>query len=116
MVDGVQETVRQARDDRGMWLPRGRGAWKAWIDVLAPLFACLLVVAALFDRPRGSEATAPPLPAVGATAGHLPRLGRVAVLVLENREYGAIIGSRQGRYLTWLARRYALATHYYAVG
>jgi phosphatidylinositol-3-phosphatase len=102
----------------GMSLPPAGGAWKAWIGTLAPLFACLLLAGALFDWPRGSEATPPPPPppAAGPTAGHFPHIGRVAVLVLENREYGAVIGRRQGHYLTRLARRYALAARYYALG
>ena len=53
---------------------------------------------------------------MGALAATFPRLGRVAVLVLENREYRDVIGTRQGRYLTRLARRYSLATRYYSVG
>ena len=39
----------------------------------------------------------------------------VAIVVLENTEYGDVIGSRDAPYLNGLARRYALATHYYAI-
>jgi phosphatidylinositol-3-phosphatase len=85
---------------------------RAWIAVVAVAVACVLALGVLFD----SDATQPLPPAAGAQAGHFPRLGRVAVLVLENREYGDVIGSPQGRYLTSLAHRYALATRYYAVG
>jgi phosphatidylinositol-3-phosphatase len=52
---------------------------------------------------------------VGARAGRFPHWNRVAVLILENREYPAVIGSPRGRYLTTLARRYGLATRYYAL-
>jgi acid phosphatase len=41
---------------------------------------------------------------------------RVAVLVLENRSYDEVIGNLEAPYLNDLARRYALATHYYAIG
>jgi hypothetical protein len=39
----------------------------------------------------------------------------VAVIVMENHEYGDIIGSRSAPYMNSLARRYALATRMYAV-
>ena len=44
------------------------------------------------------------------------RPSRVAVLVLENRSYDQVIGSPEAPYLNGLARRYALATRYYAIG
>jgi phosphatidylinositol-3-phosphatase len=40
----------------------------------------------------------------------------VALLVLENRSYDEVIGSPDAPYLNSLARRYALATRYYAIG
>jgi phosphatidylinositol-3-phosphatase len=48
--------------------------------------------------------------------GHFPTPARVAVLVLENRSYEQVIGSPEAPYLNDLARRYALATRYYAIG
>src|SRR3954452_8208609 len=42
-------------------------------------------------------------------------LNRVVVLVLENRSWGQIIGNPAAPYLNALARRGALATHYYAI-
>jgi hypothetical protein len=39
----------------------------------------------------------------------------VAVLVLENKEYGQVIGNPAAPYLNSLARHYALATRYYGV-
>jgi phosphatidylinositol-3-phosphatase len=39
----------------------------------------------------------------------------IAVIVMENEEYGDIIGSRQTPFINALARRYALATGMYAV-
>jgi hypothetical protein len=44
-----------------------------------------------------------------------PRPARIAVIVLENRSYGQIIGNPRAPYLNSLARRGALATHYYAI-
>jgi hypothetical protein len=44
-----------------------------------------------------------------------PRPTKVAVMVLENRSYGQVIGSPNAPFLNSLARRYALATHYYAI-
>jgi hypothetical protein len=41
---------------------------------------------------------------------------RVAVLVLENRSYGQVIGSSNAPYLNQLARSNSLATNYYAIG
>src|SRR3954464_13867152 len=63
-----------------------------------------------------SDATTPAPPAVGPRAAAFPRFGRVAVLVLENREYHDVIGGRNAPYLTRLPVRHALATRYYALG
>ena len=40
----------------------------------------------------------------------------VAVIVMENEEYGEVIGSRSAPYINGLARRYSLATGMYAIG
>jgi hypothetical protein len=40
----------------------------------------------------------------------------IAVILMENHEYGDIIGSRHAPYINSLARRYALATGMYAIG
>jgi phospholipase C len=37
------------------------------------------------------------------------------VVVMENKEYGSVIGSRSARYENSLAARYALATHFFGV-
>ena len=49
-------------------------------------------------------------------ASTLPPPQRVAVLVLENRSFEQVIGNPQAPFLNRLARRYALATDYFAVG
>jgi arylsulfatase A-like enzyme len=50
-----------------------------------------------------------------SAAAPQPNRPRVAVLVLENRSYGQVIGSPKAPYLNSLARRGALETQYYAV-
>ncbi len=40
---------------------------------------------------------------------------RIAIIVMENEEYGSIIGSRQTPFINALARRYALARGMYAI-
>jgi hypothetical protein len=44
-----------------------------------------------------------------------PKVGRIAVMVLENRSYEQIIGNPSTPYINSLARRGALATRYYAI-
>jgi phosphatidylinositol-3-phosphatase len=81
------------------------------ISISTFLIACVAGLASLsgFDDAR----QVPPK----ADAGHaVPRTARVAVLVLENRSYEDVIGSAEAPYINRLARRYALATHYYAIG
>jgi hypothetical protein len=41
--------------------------------------------------------------------------GHIAVIVMENHEYGDIVGSRSAPYINSLARRYALARGMYAI-
>ncbi|MBV9605553.1 MAG: hypothetical protein JO027_10615 [Solirubrobacterales bacterium] len=41
--------------------------------------------------------------------------GHIAVLLMENEEYGSIIGSKSAPYITSLAHRYALASGMYAI-
>ena len=50
------------------------------------------------------------------TAGRLYHPARVAVMVLENRSFEQVIGSRHAPFLNRLARRYGLATRYFATG
>jgi hypothetical protein len=48
-------------------------------------------------------------------AGRTPKVGRVAVMVLENRSYEQVIGNPSAPYINSLARKGALATRYYAI-
>ncbi len=55
---------------------------------------------------RGSPVQARGFETGGVRGGALPR---VAVVVMENKEYGEVIGSRSAPFINALARRYALA-------
>lgn len=70
---------------------------------LLALAVLVAVVAALAAGGPGRAAT-------------VPRPQRVAVLVLENRSYEQVIGNPAAPFLNRLARRYALATNYFAIG
>jgi phosphatidylinositol-3-phosphatase len=60
--------------------------------------------------------TAPSSTAATSTASSLPGpVSRIAVLVLENKEYNQIIGSPGAPYLNALARHSAVAANYYAI-
>jgi hypothetical protein len=48
-------------------------------------------------------------------ADPVPHLGRVAVMVLENRSYEQVIGNPSAPYINSLARKGALETRYYAI-
>src|SRR4051794_24278539 len=73
----------------------------------ALIVLAVVAVAASAVAGRGSSA---PL-----NAARPVLLNRVAVLVLENRSAGQVIGNPSAPYLNGLARRGALATHYYAI-
>src|SRR4051812_50207179 len=73
-------------------------SWRIAIGCLAAAG----LAAAVLDGPSSGGFPAPP-PA------------RIAVIVLENRSYGQIIGNPRAPYLNSLARRGALATRYYAI-
>ena len=68
-------------------------------------------------------AAAAPLSVLGAThpapppappAAVVPRFSHVFVIVMENHEYGSLIGSPAAPYVNGLATSYGLATNYYA--
>jgi hypothetical protein len=65
---------------------------------------------------RSSSATAksaPPVPPPSEVAAS--RRSHVVVIVMENKEYGEVIGSRSAPYVTSLARRYANATNFHGI-
>jgi phosphatidylinositol-3-phosphatase len=59
----------------------------------------------------GSDSSRVPPPSRGA----VPRLNRVVILVMENKGCEEVIGSPDAPYLNSLARRYAFASHFYAL-
>jgi hypothetical protein len=72
------------------------------VKLAALLFAGLAMAGAAAIHPAAPDAARPPV-------------GRVAVIVLENRSYEQVIGNRHAPYLNSLARRGALATRYFAI-
>jgi phosphatidylinositol-3-phosphatase len=69
-------------------------------------------VAAPVGGPVGSSRPSQPaLPP--ASAGAVPALSHVFVIVMENHEYGSIIGSGAAPYINSLANSYGLAMNYY---
>jgi acid phosphatase len=54
-----------------------------------------------------------PATALGATS--VPAFSHIYVIVMENHEYGSIVGSSHAPYINALIRRYGLATNYTAV-
>jgi hypothetical protein len=90
---------------------------------LAPAAAALLVLLlALAGCDSGgaksasasAPAASPAAPAPAATAARATK-SHVVVIVMENKEYGQVIGSATSPYVNALARRYALATRSYGV-
>jgi phosphatidylinositol-3-phosphatase len=75
----------------------------------------LLVLALLVPAPSAIGDIRTPEPTQLAVAISPPDFDHVVVLVMENKEYGQIIGSREAPYLNRLAKREGLATHFYGV-
>jgi hypothetical protein len=90
------------------------------VTVIQRTIGCLLVIAL---AACGSSSIAEPLQAQAPTPAHAsaraaPPRGapvHVAVILMENHEYGDIIGSSDAPYINRLARSYALATGMYAI-
>jgi hypothetical protein len=91
----------------------GEGHLRAALPAAALGAAALL--AALLALGCGAAHAGKPL-ALGASA-NLPRptSSHIVVVVMENAEYGDVIGSSQAPYVNGLARRYGLATESYAI-
>ncbi len=52
---------------------------------------------------------------LATAAGAVPAFSHIYMIVMENREYGSIVGSSRAPYLNALIRRYGLATNYHAL-
>lgn len=85
---------------------------------------CLLVVLSLVAAgSAGGENVAKPAAlrcgsstsTAGRTARRVPRLARIAVIVMENKDCSDVIGTRQAPYVDALARRYSFASRHFAL-
>ncbi len=79
-----------------------------------------LVVAGYASVGSSSAAAVSLMPAwgTGPTAlatSYLPAFTHIYIIVMENKEYGSIVGSSRAPYINSLIRRYGLATNYTAV-
>ncbi len=79
-----------------------------------PAILALTLVALWATACGGGETSSPAAGRQGGASGGQEG-SRVFVIVLENREYGQVIGASGAPYLNRLARRGALATRYYAI-
>ncbi|HWF49123.1 MAG TPA: alkaline phosphatase family protein [Solirubrobacteraceae bacterium] len=79
--------------------------------ILALLFACALLTACASATSHGPVQTTPS-PVVRVRTGPP---AHVAVILMENEEFGSIIGSPSTPYVNGLANRYALASSMYAI-
>src|SRR3954468_5685081 len=77
--------------------------------------AALLVVAATAGLLSCGDANPGRPLSLPASAPSNPRASRVITIVMENKEYGDVIGDRDAPYVNRLARRYGLATRSYGV-
>jgi phospholipase C len=64
--------------------------------------------------PTPGASTPPALPVPAPPLGAVPAFSHIFVIVMENHEYGTIIGSPAAPYINRLAASYGLATNYYA--
>jgi hypothetical protein len=83
----------------------------------APLAALALALAAAGCGGAASSANQGPVQTVPSPRAH-PSAGppaHIAVIVMENEEYGDVVGQRSTPYINGLVKRYALATAMYAV-
>lgn len=71
----------------------------------------------MFALPACGASTALPVQRHPSPIAHAPAgpPAHIAVIVMENEEYGGVIGSSSAPYINALARRYALATGMYAI-
>lgn len=94
------------RDARRSLPGKGRGLQIAAAGTL--VLALAGVGAGMLPHSSGS--------APQASSAPFPHPSKVAVLALENKSYGQVIGNPRAPYLNRLARQNALATRYYALG
>jgi hypothetical protein len=66
------------------------------------------------SSPSAAFAPTPTPASPSPTAGGIPNFKHVYLIVMENREYGSIVGAAAAPYLNSLIARYGLATAFYA--
>jgi acid phosphatase len=101
---------------------RSISPWVLAVALIATI-SLLGTIVAISGRPDPASSPSSPIgratPSPAHLATSLPAASAAATrhvwwIILENHEYGAIIGNRQAPYLNALASRYGLATDYYA--
>jgi hypothetical protein len=104
---------------RGLGRIRRRHHGATWMVTVALLAVSL---AGCGGGSKTTRSSAPPAPAHGSSTVAPPSAAtlagpasRIAVIVLENKEYDQIIGRAGAPYLNALARRSAVAADYYAI-
>jgi phosphatidylinositol-3-phosphatase len=96
-----------------------RAARCSWLRAAPPASAAAALAAlalVLFAFAGCGQASPGKLSLGAASALRHSRGSRVVVVVLENAEYGEVIGSSSAPYVNSLARRYGLMTQSYAIG
>ena len=89
---------------------------RRWRKAAAPTTAAVIAIAGLSGCgvvSRASPVVSRPA-AVASVHGGAP--AHVAVIVMENEEYGSLVSAGSAPYINGLARRYGLARAMYAVG
>src|SRR5487761_233591 len=83
-----------------------------------PVLAALLLACGNSGGTIATPELAPPVAAscTPSSQSSLPNFSHIFVIVMENEEYGSVIGNPRAPYINQLAASYGLATHYYAVG
>lgn len=100
---------------------RGRGGLRrARVALLLPVAALAAWAVSFFPlaavgRPLAVDPQGPTAPAPWPRGSLVPRFRHVFVVVMENRPAAAVYGGSADPYLRALARRYSVATAYYAV-
>lgn len=78
-------------------------------------FIPILLLLALAAPPAHADATEPASAPADTGPTVSPDFDHAVIIVMENKEYSQIIGSREAPYLNRLAKREGLATHFYAI-
>lgn len=103
LVHDRRETPREARNPFGEF------------SVVAGLLVLLLAGCIPLERPPVETAPTAAARRLLTDDRSVPDFSHVFVIVMENREYGEVIGSPDAPYTNRLANTYALATRYYAI-